>query len=215
MNFYIEDVFDNALSEILEDRGHTKQRFYTINANLARCNIRTAQFLDLYDAEYDCSYYYKYYHDYLFNKDWEFIPFDLIDFKYDCVFVKPDDRCFPGQVLNKKLRSKLTVCNPMCVVSTPKNVGPEYRLLFDRENYITGGLYSLHKALVESEPPPPLVNYISSVIQKVQYFPDDLFVVDCTVTNCQYSIIGLNSFTCSELYGDMNKVADLCEKYYQ
>lgn len=185
-----------------------------------------------------CQYYYPRLSRYLFNQDHAFLPYgELIDkeewiFKTfgidDCVFMRPSSgfKEFSGQVYEKRYwKGMIEVSNTqiqpedLVVISTPKNISAEYRVIIGPNGPITSCMTHLDRKLYVDQTnyfEKRLFKYISDVLDRVTYEPDPMFVVDIvTDYKDNLSILEVNSMSCSGFYKcDLSKIVKAIKDYF-
>lgn len=158
-------------------KGHSKHRLLTLE-------------------NYNCHRYYPYYHDYLINYDFRFTTwsklysqpdkyFDL--FETDRLFVRPNSgkKIFTGTTFGKKWaqRELDTIQNlpgnswisphELILLSTPKKIESEYRILMRGSKPITWSRYE-----GETEIPESRIKYFVGRVTVNNYWPDLFYTMD-------------------------------------
>jgi hypothetical protein len=124
------------------------------------------------------------------------------------IFIRPDggSKSFTGQLFHKEtfIKDLDNLRRPpeeIVVVSGPKDIDEEYRLVVGNGKYITGGQYKskgkLQKA-PESSVPQEAIDI--AIVAANLYKPDPVYVIDIGMTYQGAKIVEINSFSCSGLY---------------
>lgn len=166
-----------------------------------------------------CSHYYAYLGKFLLNKDYMMLPFGELSRRKDelfdlygvdnTIYIRPDlgIKQFTGTIIYKeKFEYKLNRIawrnvdnDSLVVVSSPKNINEEYRIvIIDKEpiagsRYRKNGIFDTHKVC-----PKEIYDYAKHVAET--FCPDEAFVVDVCTTNNGIFLVELNSFSCSGFY---------------
>lgn len=172
------------------------------------CNIRNLE----------CSNYYAYFGTYLLNRQYSILPgVEAIRHQEqlfaefgpeDEVFVRPScvHKIFTGTVVYKdEFRDAIAPSrydpNTLVVISTPKSIGREWRLVVALDEivastqYRNGGAISLSRGC-----PSEVLQFASEMLRDVRWRPDKLFMMDVCESNGNLYLLELNSFSCSGLY---------------
>jgi hypothetical protein len=165
---------------------------------------------------YSCTHYYSALSDHLLADKYIMLPFGELnkqkEFLYetlgnnDCVFIRPNrgDKIFTGTVIQKENWEKdielLELCNvepyDLCVVSEPKNIENEWRLVIADSKVITGSEYSPDK---KKQVPQEVIDLGNKIC--TNYNPDSVWTMDiCSLKNGDLRLLEIGSFSCSGLY---------------
>lgn len=166
-----------------------------------------------------CTTYYNHYGEYLLNNDYVMLPYGELlrkkEFLFnvvgenDCLFVRPDSgfKTFTGTVIRrdsyeadvKQLGFYDVDCSNIVIVSKPKNIYEEYRMICVDKQIVTGCMYKLNKKEHYSkEVPQEVFDYASKVADTWQ--PDNCFTIDVCRTDDGYKLVEVNSFSSSGFY---------------
>lgn len=138
----------------------------------------------------------------------------------NCIFVRPDTgfKTFTGEVVyGEKLVNYDDYFNlygklegELVIVSEPKNLRAEYRIVIVEGKYISGSTYRLDGKLEQNniddciEFEGELCDFCEKVAENI---PHAVYVMDIGLVGDEYKVIELNSFSCSGMYKcDMKKV---------
>lgn len=178
---------------------------------------------------YNCTSYYPHFGKYLLNGDYSMLPFGELrrqkELLYDtfgednAVFIRPNagNKIFTGQLVYQERFDKdielmgfyETPDSELCVVSSPVNMRGEYRFVVVDRKIITGSQYRDNDGnLIASPVPCNPELYPQDIVDSVQWQPDRVWVLDmCHTAGGRYSMLEINSFSCSGLYGcDMEPI---------
>ena len=166
----------------------------------------------------ECSTYYDYFGPYLLNNDYTILTgaeatrrqdqlFDEFGAE-DEVFVRPGCvlKLFTGTVAYKdSFRSAIAPSRydpeTQIVVSTPKEIGREWRLVIVGDDIAASSQYRDHGAVSVAGGCPDNVSlFVTDILQQVQWRPDEVFMMDVCESNGKLHLLELNSFSCSGLY---------------
>lgn len=183
---------------------------------------------------FNCSTYYTYWGKWMLNKDYWMMPITELslkkDFILDCleglycpyyaenkeVFIRPDSgmKQFTGGVFNLNDLSSLKNIEPstLVLIAPVKQVNKEWRFVVCNNKVITGSQY-YEKGEYITEQNTAFNNavsyYLESILKKVSWQPDPIYTVDVCESKGEFSILELNSFSCSNLYNcNLNKVVE-------
>lgn len=174
---------------------------------------------------FDCREYYKYFEEYLFNRFRLFIPFSqfvsdghyiLADyngkvFMRPAVGNKPDG--ITGGIWTKEYfdenidQIKLEPTD-VVLLSEVKHIEYEWRTIVSSKQCITGCQYKSYDQQTQrlgvdptSYFPERVSNFVNEVIQKINWCPDDIFVIDIVESNGEkLSIMEINALSTSGWY---------------
>jgi hypothetical protein len=175
---------------------------------------------------YKCTEYYPYLGKYLLNNNYCMIPFSELPrlksqiFNHfgveGTIFIRPNDgfKSFTGTTISwfdfdKDLEGlKFYKPNPsdLIIVSTPKRIEIEYRLVIADGKVITGSQYKYGgKPAKDKYVPEEMISFGNKVAKLYQ--PDKAFVIDVCAyidplypKNLKYAVVEINSFSCSGFY---------------
>lgn len=165
-----------------------------------------------------CTNYYPYYGKFLINKDYTILPFGELErcretlferFGVDEeIFIRPNSgkKPFSGGLLNfyestqHFLAGHLVFPEELIIVSSPKQIWEEWRLVVCGNKIVSGSRY--HKdGLLDTSPEvdPSIIEYGYEIIK--DYKPERCFVLDVGLTSrYEYGLVEINSFSCSGFY---------------
>lgn len=163
--------------------------------------------------EFTYSEFYDEWSDHLLNSDVEYVKvYDLSPKHFQNVkFVRPDkgDKAFTGQCFEhgvlwkacKNFIERNTDPDDWLVLSSFKDIGPEYRFVMYRNQVLSGTMYSTesdieYERITEDSSP---WKYIQRVTSDKEY-PKEFWVVDVCYYEDRYYVIELNSFSCASWY---------------
>jgi hypothetical protein len=182
--------------------------------------------------KFDCAIYYSHFGKWLTNHQSVFIPISeairnqdyLIDRigLDDKVFIRPTaaDKSFTGCVVEDD--DLLSLLKPHCfnpermiLMSSPKQIVAEWRLIIANSQIITGCQYRQND-IDDVQPglPDEVHAFAQSVLREVQWRPFSLFVLDIARTkspdgNSSLGVMEINPFNCAGLLKcDIGKVID-------
>jgi len=169
--------------------------------------------------KFRCSFYYPRLGDKLLNSDHIILTMDefltqkemIFDsFSKDgYVFIRPDSgfKIFTGTKINEEDISQGNVSRfsfdtDLILVTSPKNIFREWRLVVSEEQIVAGCQYINSSGEIDFDTniPKSVTNYIQHEI-KGSWSPDLIYVMD--VVECEgddIKILELNSFSCSDFY---------------
>ena len=166
----------------------------------------------------DCATYYAYFGHYLLNGYYSMLPgVEALRLEAelfaefgpdDEVFVRPSglQKLFTGRaVFRDDFRTALAPSRydptTLVVVSTPKEIGREWRLVIAGDEFIAASQYRQDGALRASRGcPEEVTQYVSELLRNVRWRPDPLFMMDICEFDDALHLLELNSFSCSGLY---------------
>ncbi len=161
---------------------------------------------------------------FLLNKDYRFLT--LSDFaassesivsQQGAVFIRPDSglKSFSGTLVKKEslaedLKNLLFYDPPLdsqCVISSPKTLHREWRMICISGHVITGSQYKKDgKFALDRECPNDVIHLAESIANSYQ--PDTAFMIDIAESEEKFYLIELNNFSTSALYlADTDKIA--------
>ncbi|NLX96530.1 MAG: ATP-grasp domain-containing protein [Rhodopirellula sp.] len=89
----------------------------------------------------------------------------------------------------------------LVVVSTPKEIGREWRLVVARDEVVAASQYRDHGAIsVLRGCPEDVSQFVADVLSRVHWRPDSVFMMDVRESEDRLCVLELNSFSCSGLY---------------
>ncbi len=173
--------------------------------------------------KFKCSTYYSYLGQFLFNQDYEFTTVGEYKrnfeqyYKYfsvdNCIFIRPDTglKSFTGQIFKRerhdtdwKYFDQTTKPEDLIIISSPKTIKAEYRLVVAKGNIVASSQYQ-REGKREQLPGCPVAvarmgMAISSVIDSdLKVGP--MYVVDIAVTHDDIPrLMEINCFNCSGMY---------------
>ena len=175
---------------------------------------------------FKCSVYYPYFAKFLLNSEYFFVPVaDLLRRKDElyrrfavdtCLFVRPDSgfktftgRPIPYEEFSSDYEWMVEFSDPdsLALISNPKPIDAEYRFVVAERKVIAGSTYRIDGDLkyipvdLKSDRDRGAWEFLDSVFEEKEIWtPDPVFVVDVCISNDNYYILELNSFSCSGLY---------------
>lgn len=177
----------------------------------------------------EAKYYYPRFGDHLLNSEYVMLPYGDIyrrkDFLFDTLskdgklFIRPNScfKTFTGFVVSEADFSReisFLKCrmNPedLVVVSSPAQVGREWRFVVAKNRIITGSLYKHGEDTTRSgDVPQEVVEYSQGVLDSIIYYPDPMWTLDVCETDAGLRVLEVGSFSCAGLYDcDMQKVVE-------
>ncbi len=166
----------------------------------------------------DCSIYYAYFGPFLLNSNCSLLPgVEAIRLQEqlfhefgsnDEIFVRPSGvhKLFTGTVAYKDdfrdaiAPSRYDPTN-LVVVSTPKEIGREWRLVIVRDEVVAASQYRDNGAISVSRGCPAEVSqFVTDILRRVHWRPDSVFVMDVCESGDRLHVLELNSFSCSGFY---------------
>jgi hypothetical protein len=126
----------------------------------------------------------------------------------DEIFVRPSGvhKLFAGAVAYKDdFRRAIAPARydptTLVVVSTPKEIGREWRLVVARDEVIAASQYRDHGAIcVLRDCPSEVSQFAADILRQVHWRPDSLFMMDVCESDDRLHVLELNSFSCSGWY---------------
>lgn len=168
---------------------------------------------------YKCSKYYTHFGRHLFNDNYALLSLsELYRQHYNIwgnygkeglIFIRPDrgDKPFQAQLLDlldvkRFVEKHEDIKHELVLVSTPKKIVGEWRFVVTKNKEILGySLYSYQGQITKVPSAPIEAIDKCKEILKINYYPDDVFVVDiCEDAAGDYWLLELNSFSSAGLY---------------
>jgi len=170
---------------------------------------------------YECTKYYAYLGGYLLNKDYMMIPFSefprmrklifSIFGKDGKVFVRPSsgEKTFTGQLVRsldfdadyKTLNLYDVSHHAMIIISSPKKIIREWRLVVCDGKVITGSLYNDATMNLDYKLYPTEVQDLATQVLAVGYEPDVVWSLDlCETDDGKYHLLEIGGFSCAGMY---------------
>jgi hypothetical protein len=126
----------------------------------------------------------------------------------DEIFVRPDSvlKSFPGAAVHRdNFRDHIAAArydaSARIVVSTPKQIGREWRTVVAQDSVLASSQYRNEGAIdIQPRSPPEVIDFVETALAQVAWRPDALFVVDSCDCDGELWILELNSFSCSGFY---------------
>lgn len=182
--------------------------------------------------KYDCSNYYPILYNYLLNQDFCLLPYrnfveqrSLTNFWKDgCIFVRPNSglKTFAGGIVSAwKFKSDFDTLvsgvfdiedNVLVLVSSPKNIEREYRVIMYDDEVITASLYKYSGRLhCVNEVEDKILDFAREVGTK--YRNKDYYSLDICVSNGKIRVLEVGGLSCAGLYAcDRVKILEHIEK---
>lgn len=166
----------------------------------------------------DCKTYFAYFGRFLLNQQYTILPgveaIRQADFLFsvfgidDQVFVRPTscDKQFVARLITRESFASslaMTRYDPtsMVVVTAPKSIDREWRLVVCEDRVIAGSQYARNRIKAISPGVPEEVeSFVRDMLNEVQWRPDPIFMVDICESNGKLWLVEFNSFSCSWLY---------------
>jgi ATP-grasp domain, R2K clade family 2 len=181
---------------------------------------------------FNCSTYYTYWGQWMLNKHYWLMPLaelyrdnfieDCLESLYcpyysDKVFIRPDSgmKQFAGGLFNLSDLSSLKGIEPetLILVAPIKQVDREWRFVVCDNKVITGSQYFEKGEYVSSQDSylnNKAADYLDMTLKNINWLPDQIYCVDVCESEGEFSILELNSFSCSALYNcDLSKVVEV------
>lgn len=228
--------FDYETSYWLEDRPVVFRG--SLNIGKRTCQHAWYPGVIMDKKNFNCSTYYTYWGKWMLNKDYWMMPIAELSFKkdfiLDCleglycpyyakgkqVFIRPDSgiKQFAGGFFNLNDLSSLKNIEPstLVLIAPVKQVDREWRFVVCDNKVITGSQY-YEKGEYVNKPNSytsygyytAALSYLSHVLAQITWQPDPIYTVDVCESKEEFSILKLNSFSCSALYNcDLSKVVE-------
>lgn len=166
-----------------------------------------------------CTTYYNYLGEFLLNSDYIMLPYGELlrrkEFLFnnvgnnDALFIRPDSgfKTFTGTVIYKNSYEAdvkqlgfydVDAAN-IVIVSEPKNIYEEYRMICVDKQIVTGCMYKLNrKEHYSTSIPEEVFEFATKIANKWQ--PDNCFTIDVCKTDDGYKLVEINSFSSSGFY---------------
>jgi hypothetical protein len=171
--------------------------------------------------KFDCLYYYPRLENYLLNWDYIMLPLgavgslskarflDQFTF-FNKLFIRPSSgsKSFTGKLieranLDKELKQFALRADPetLVVISKPRNIKREWRLVVAEGSIITGSQYKEGDKMIRSDKVPlEVLQYAQNVLDNVKYKPDPIWTLDICETYEELHVLEVGSFSCAGLY---------------
>ena len=89
----------------------------------------------------------------------------------------------------------------LLVISTPKELGREWRLVIANSEIVASTQYRNQGAIsVTRGCRDDVIEFATDVLDQVKWRPDNVFMMDVCESNGRLHVLELNSFSCSGLY---------------
>ena len=180
--------------------------------------------------QFECSFYYPRFGNFLFQKNYCFLPYGEINRRKNWlfntfgnegqIFCRPNDgfKTFTGQLLSRESWIKdyeligFYDVSPetLCIVSEPQNIVEECRIVIGCEydgpqRIITGSVYKIDGKIldqnIEVKDNHPSWKFVESVLASVNYSPDPFWVIDVAKTRSEeWKVLEVGSMSCCGLY---------------
>ena len=166
----------------------------------------------------ECRAYYAYFGPYLLNSYYSILPgVEAIRLQEqlfaefgpdDEVFVRPSrvHKIFTGKVVYKDdFRDAIAPSRydptTLIVISTPKEIGREWRLVIAKDEIVASSQYRDNGAVSISRGcGDDVLHFVSDMLSHVRWRPDNVFMMDVCESEGKLYLLELNSFSCSGLY---------------
>lgn len=169
---------------------------------------------------YECTKYYVPLGKYLFNDQYIMLPVGEIPRRtewlynvafggHDHLFFRPSSglKTFTAKLMDREALKtewdwikEFTNPEDIVVVSTPKNIQAEWRMVCYKDGVVAGCQYKKNGRSVRQAGYPEAVEAIATDVAKA-YVPDPMFIVDiCQGADDAYYLLEINSFSCGGLY---------------
>lgn len=167
---------------------------------------------------YKCSSYYSHFGKFLFNDRYAILTLEELKrdlyFWYGIygreakLFIRPDsgDKLFAAGLVDiiefDKFYNDLNdLKHELIIISTPKNIIGEWRVVMSKKGVIDYSLYRFQGQLSLVHAAPPGVLDFCRQLLKVGYYPDSVFCFDiCSDSDGNYWLLELTSFSSAGLY---------------
>lgn len=178
-------------------------------------------------ANFDCSLYYSHFGRFLLNDDYGLyaasealrmsrILFDRFAVRGE-IFLRPNAgrKIFSGKCVDRDdFEERLTrLFDPteLVVVSSPKQIGREWRLVAARRDVLTASQYADHGSVARTRDcPEQVIEFGREILRTVKWLPDPLFTMDIAESESKLRLIELNGFSCSSFYEcDLDRIVDM------
>lgn len=166
----------------------------------------------------DCSAYYSHFGPFMLNGRHALLPGveaiekeDQLFSQFGAnneIFVRSSgvSKTFPGKVVYKDnfqdfLAAARYDPTMHVLVSAPKEIGREWRLVVAGDEIVSGSQYKDNGAIsVLPECPVHVTEHAADILRRVPWRPDSLFVMDLCEADDRLHVLELNSFSCSGFY---------------
>ena len=167
---------------------------------------------------YKCSKYYSYFGQYLFNDKYALITLTELKrnlyFYYGIygkegmIFIRPDsgEKTFQAQVLDiidfdRFYNKNIDLQHELVLISTPKNIVGEWRIIVSRDDIIDYSLYRYQGQTSKIRSIPKEALDLARQLLKIGYNPDSVYCFDiCSDSDNNYWLLELTSFSSAGLY---------------
>jgi len=169
--------------------------------------------------KYECTYYYPRFGDFLLNKDYVMLPIGDLKRRFrffsnllgldNEVFIRPNSgyKTFTGDLVRVNdvdsfVRYSRTDPQDLVIVSSPRKIGREWRLIVVNNKVITAGQYKKDSEIARDKDVPEIVlKFGQYVLERVKYEPDPAWTLDiCETDDNNLWVLETNSFSCAGLY---------------
>ncbi|CAN0474309.1 unnamed protein product [Discosporangium mesarthrocarpum] len=165
-----------------------------------------------------CDIYYTYFGQFLLNDSYSLLPAaeairqsDVLFNRFGDngkVFVRPSpaEKLFTGTLANPEQFSRTLSAadvdpRALMVISTPRVVEREWRLIVCQSNIVAASQYAeCGELTVQPNCPHEVQKYATDVLQHVTWRPDPIFTMDVCECGNSLHVLELNGFSCSNLY---------------
>ena len=169
-----------------------------------------------------CLTYYSHWAKYLLNDNYIMLPmmeilrrreFVFNEYGVDnCIWIRPNSgaKTFTGQIVERERLDKefslfsnyagKPLDKILAVISSPKIISKEWRCVIIDKKVIATSLYKVNDKLTEEEGCPKEVWTLAQKIANEGWRPDIAYTLDICLSNGKYSLIEVNSFSCSGFY---------------
>ena len=174
-----------------------------------------------------CSNYYSYFGEYLFNDYYAIVSLSELKRKLfyyfgqfgkeALIFIRPNsgEKLFQAQLLDiidfdKFYQQNKHLEHELMVISTPKTIIGEWRVVCSKEEIIDYSLYRYQGQVSKIRAAPPSVLEFAAKMLKIGYGADSVFCLDiCTDSDNNCHLLELTSFSSAGLYAtDKNNIVE-------
>lgn len=170
----------------------------------------------------ECLTYFSYFGKYLLNQDYIMMPLNEFYRKKDDiynkfsidnkVFLRPNSgaKTFCGNIYDYdfldseintiRLYGKLPIDRILSVISSPKKIDKEWRIVIVDRKVVAYSLYKKDGEIFEKRECDEGAIELSKAIANEKWQPDYAYTVDICLSNGYYKLLEVNSFSCSGLY---------------
>lgn len=216
----IKGGYDSSILKSLK----TERNCVVFNGSIEMAKIVKKELSNCYPVIYSdfnkfkCSEYYSYFGNKLFNDKYAIISLSELSrqrflyygmFGKDAlIFIRPDsgEKTFQAQLLDiidldRFVAKNEDIKHGLVVVSTPKSIRGEWRVVCSKEGVIDYSLYNYQGQISKIRSiPNEALDFVKEILN-VGYFPDDVFCVDiCSDFDNNYWMLELTSFSSCGLY---------------